>query len=118
MRRRQRDLGEGSIPLRPSGRLVIGEIDRRDLLARLPAATRWRRREPERIGAVRRLAPPRTGHRHALDIGGHYDAAYEKGAYSSAETSPATCMYSPPAMTSTGLRSASAGTGLRSHTAM
>jgi hypothetical protein len=43
---------------------------------------------------------------------------YENEASSSVETSSATRRYSPPAMTSIGLRSARAGTGLRSHTAM
>ncbi len=60
MGRRKPNLGEHPIPLCPSRLLLIGKVDRRQVAAHLPAATRRRRRQPQRVPAVRSLPPPRT----------------------------------------------------------
>lgn len=69
--RRHRDLSKRPIPLGPCGLLILCEIDSRDRPTVLPAPTRRRRSEPQRIGPMWRLPPPRTGDRHSLDRGGH-----------------------------------------------
>lgn len=77
--RRQRDLCETPIPLRPGRSLFVGQVDRCGILTALPATAGWRRGQPQRIRPMRSLPPPRAGDRHTLRRS--HDVLRERGLF-------------------------------------
>ena len=111
-------LGQVPVPLGPEGLLCIGEVERVDDLAVLPAVVAGRSRTDTRVGGVGKVTQPGAGRVDRVDVERQRAGPQTAPGDSSSDTTRATLRALPRAISSSGFWSSSASIGRNSQTGM